>query len=75
MKSRNFSVFSTFLQISGSQKKSQTYSNLNVRFVEIHWPNGILKWPCHHMPKARQLLAQEELRTREIEHTHFFGEY
>jgi len=29
MKSRISSVFSTFLQISGSQKKSQTYSNLN----------------------------------------------
>ena len=73
MKSRNFSVFSTFLQISGSQKKSQTYSNLNVRFDEIYWLNGILGWPCHHMPKARQLLAPEELGVRENRQVLFWG--
>ena len=27
--------------------------------------NGILGWPCHHMPKARQFLAQKELGVRE----------
>ena len=54
------------------QKKSQTYSNLQTEFDEIHWLNGILEWHCHHMPKAGQLLACEELRTREIERVHFF---
>ena len=67
------SSFAFTLQISGSQKKSQTNSNLNVRFVEIHWPNGILKWPCHHMPKAGQLLAQEELGVREKSTSPFFA--
>ena len=46
-------------------KKSQTYSNLQTGFDEIHWPNGILDWHCHHMPKAGQLLVQEELGARE----------
>jgi hypothetical protein len=75
MKSRNFSVFSTFLQISGSQKKSQTYSNLQNGFVEIHWLNGILGWRSHHMPKARQLLAPEELGVRENRQVLFLNKY
>ena len=72
MKSRISSVFSTFLQISGSQKKSQTYSNLQTGFDEIHWLNGIVGWPCHHLPKARQLLAWEELGVRENRQVLFF---
>jgi len=75
MKSRNFSVFSTFLQISGSQKKSQTYSNLQTRFNEIHWLNGILGWRSHHLPKARQLLAPEELGVRENDKSFFWNKH
>ena len=52
MKSKISSVFSTFLQISRPQKKSQTYSNLYAWFVEIYWISGIFKWHCHQMPKA-----------------------
>ena len=52
MKSRISSVFSTFLQISRPQKKSQTYSNLYALFDEIYWISGILEWHCHRMPKA-----------------------
>ena len=75
MKSRNFSVFSTFLQISRSQKKSQTYSNLQTGFDEIHWLNGILGWRSHHMPKARQLLVQEELGVRVNGQVLFWDKY
>jgi hypothetical protein len=55
------------------QKKSQTYSNLQTGFDEIHWLNGILEWHSHHLPKARQLLAQEELGVRENDKSFFLG--
>ena len=57
------------------QKKSQTYSNLQTGFDEIHWLNGILGWPCHHMPKARQLLVQEELGVRVNGQVLFWDKY
>jgi hypothetical protein len=55
------------------QKKSQTYSNLQTGFDEIHWLNGIFEWHSHHLPKARQLLAGEELGFEKIDKSLFCG--
>jgi len=50
-------------------------SYLNIRFDEIHWLNEILGWRSHHLPKARQLLAQEELGVRENDKSFFWDKY
>ena len=57
MKSRISSVFSTFLQISRPQKKSQTYSNSKHRFDEIHGSDG------RHEPKNPIDLNSSSLMT------------